>query len=82
MDYSKANKALYWPSSNGANMLPVNQVTFSDQRVKQLISEDNYIRLSPKLKDIDQMIAFDASESKDIDILGKITTDFIIQNAE
>ena len=63
-------------------MLPVNQVTFSDQRVKQLISEDNYIRLSPKLKDIDQMIAFDASESKDIDMLGKITTDFIIQNAE
>lgn len=63
-------------------MLQVNQVTYSDMRVKQLISEDNYIRLSPKLKSLEQMIAFDASESKDIDMLGKIATDFIVENAD
>jgi len=82
MDHHKANKSLYYPPSDGDSMLPLNRIAFNDSRVKQMISKDNYFRLSPKLTNRDQMVAFDGSESNDINMLGTITTEFIIENAE
>lgn len=63
-------------------MLPVNQCKFTHIRVSEMIPKENYIRMQPMLKDVDELIAFDASDYKDIKMLGNIATDYITENAE
>lgn len=81
-EIEKVNKTLYWPETVGASMLPVNQTKFTHIRVSEMIPAENYIRMQPMLEDVDNLIAFDASDYKDIKMLGNIATEYITQNAD
>lgn len=68
---------MFWPEANGASMLPVNQSKFTHIRVSEMLPKENYIRMQPMLEEDNNLIAFDASDYKDIKMLGNIATEYI-----